>query len=497
MDQILYWNDVALEANRKGHTDGIDKSALGPTLSSRALAIVHLAMYDAYVGVAKTFGTPTQLEPYLPGLPVPPTGASADSAIAAAACSTLSRLYTSQKDFFVEKYKNAGLSETGYDAGQQFGMQVAHAIWEDRKDDPGDSDVGYTELIGKGKHHKDPNNPQPINAPFYGARSKCFAVGTRFTLNAPYALSSNEYRTALRQVRAKGIQPELMGTLPTSLTPSRRTADETLTGIYWGYDGAAGLGTPPRLYNQIVKEIAIQRKNTLEQNVLLFALVNVAMADAGILAWDQKYIHNFWRPVIGIREHDESMGITGVGNTTGTNEISSDCDPLWLPLGAPATNRRGSNDFTPPFPAYPSGHATFGAAALHMTRLFYKGNGFIGNRANDDVFKDGSGNDLTFVSDEFNGSNMDSNGTVRPKHTRQFPGGLWQMIIENGFSRVYLGVHWSFDSFAVDNAGNPDLTKTSVGGVPLGLKIAEDIYGKIIKGGFNSGILKSTVPPRY
>lgn len=90
------------------------------------------------------------------------------------------------------------------------------------------------------------------------------------------------------------------------------------------------------------------------------------MADAGILAWDQKYLHNLWRPVVGIREHDQSMGPAGEGH----NDISDDCDPAWLPLVARKTNGSGKN-FTPPFPGYPSGHATFGAAALHITRLFY------------------------------------------------------------------------------------------------------------------------------
>ena len=49
------------------------------------------------------------------------------------------------------------------------------------------------------------------------------------------------------------------------------------------------------------------------------------------------------------------------------------------------------------------------------------------------------------------------------------------MIEENGRSRVYLGVHWVFDAFAVDNSGNPDLTN-NIGGVPLGIRIAEDIF---------------------
>jgi hypothetical protein len=63
---------------------------------------------------------------------------------------------------------------------------------------------------------------------------------------------------------------------------------------------------------------------------------------------------------------------------------------------------------------------------------------------------------------------------VRPRHVRNFPKGLWQMIEENGRSRVYLGVHWVFDAFAVDNNGNPDLTN-NIGVVPLGIRI-EDIF---------------------
>ena len=71
-------------------------------------------------------------------------------------------------------------------------------------------------------------------------------------------------------------------------------------------------------------------------------------------------------------------------------------------------------------------------------------------------------------------------GTVRPRHTRFFPGGLWQMIIENATSRIFLGVHWMFDAFdfTEDNDGNlqPDLTTENIGGVGLGLRIARDIF---------------------
>lgn len=468
-DQILYWNEVALEANRVSHTTGLDKGTLGPTLSSRALAIVHLAMYDAYVNTSAT-----ALMPYLSSLTVASSGASTNAAIAAAAHATLSKLYPNQKAFFDFKHAQSGINEPGMDEGHLYGLTVAQAILADRANDPDVSDDGYAALTGKGKHRPDPDNEQGYYAPFYGAKSKGFAISARHELDIPYALTSSEYVEALKQVRGKGIAPELMGTLPDEY--DRRTPDETLTGIFWAYDGAVGLGTPPRFYNQIIKALAKSKDNSLEDNARLFALVNVAMADAGILAWDQKYKHNLWRPVVGIREHDRSMGITGVGN----NSIDVDCDPSWLPLGSPKTNEPGKKNFTPPFPSYPSGHATFGAAAFHMTRLFY--NVLPGGTNDDDLL-----NDLVFVSEESNGISKDNKGTIRPKHVRNFPRGLKQMIEENGFSRVYLGVHWSFDAFALLHDGKPDLTQ-NIGGVPLGLKIAEDIFA--------NGMTKSTVPPR-
>ena len=246
-----------------------------------------------------------------------------------------------------------------------------------------------------------------------------------------------------------------------------------------GYDGAAQLGTPPRLYNQIIRKVAAAKGNDTAKNARLFALINVAMADAGALAWDQKYIHDFWRPVVAIREHDVSEGPAA---TVGANEISDDGDPFWLPLGAPKSNALGKN-FTPPFPAYPSGHATFGAAAFQIARLFYGVPPGKSHWKKDNLF-----NGLNFVSEELNGVTTDNKGAVRPRHVRSFPDGLWQMIVENGLSRVYLGVHWVFDAFAAKGNGDPDLDKR-VGGVRLGLAIAEDIFA--------SGMKKSlAIPPR-
>ena len=85
-------------------------------------------------------------------------------------------------------------------------------------------------------------------------------------------------------------------------------------------------------------------------------------------------------------------------------------------------------NFTPPFPAYPSGHAVFGGALFQTLRRFYR---------TDDIA-------FTFVSDEFNGVTLDNEGNPRPLLPRSFTS-LSQAEEENGQSRIYLGIHWSFD----------------------------------------------------
>ena len=206
------------------------------------------------------------------------------------------------------------------------------------------------------------------------------------------------------------------------ITPTERTPDQTIAGIYWGYDGTPNLSAPPRLYNQIAVHIANQR-GTGTPNVVnlarLLALVHTSMADAGIACWESKYVYKFWRPVGGIREGDTD----GNPNTI--------VDPDFSPLGAPASNIMPGVNFTPPFPAYASGHATFGSALFQTLRRFY---------GTDNIR-------FTFVSDEFNGVTTDNQGNVRPRIPRTFAN-LSAAEEENGQSRIYLGIHWEFDKTA-------------------------------------------------
>ena len=90
------------------------------------------------------------------------------------------------------------------------------------------------------------------------------------------------------------------------------------------------------------------------------AIVHIGLFDAytaGIQCWAEKYDARLWRPVLGVRQADRD----GLPATF--------ADPDWAPLGAPTTNQPDRRALTPPFPAYPSGHATFGAAAFRAARI--------------------------------------------------------------------------------------------------------------------------------
>ncbi|MEM1303808.1 MAG: vanadium-dependent haloperoxidase, partial [Planctomycetota bacterium] len=150
----------------------------------------------------------------------------------------------------------------------------------------------------------------------------------------------------------------------------------------------------------------------------------VAVADAGITAWNSKFEYDFWRPVTGIREAD-----------TDGNPLT-EADPDWTPLGAPGDPNVDGDDFTPPFPTYLSGHATFGGALFGMLAQLY----------GDDFGFSLSSEELELLSDE----QLEALGIEDT--VREFTS-FSEAMAENGRSRVYLGIHWNFDDTVAQVTG--------------------------------------------
>jgi len=425
IDTLRYWNQVAIDASGVDHIPGVPggrqgAEQLGPGRSARAMAIVHIAMFDAVNAITGGYRSYT-------GLARETRPASLDAAIATAARDTLAQLFREQAGQFnilynaeiarippsQEQQKNLGIAIGNRAATRILGMRTndGSQIPEPR--------VGIEWITSNlpGRWRQDPISriPLALGAQWSQLRPFVMTSASQFRTPPPPAMNSAAYTAAFNEVKRLGGD--------VVHTPTQRSQDQTNIGIYWAYDGTPSLCAPPRLYNQITTEIS---KNTTSVIDLarLYALVNTSMADSGIAAWDSKFFYDFWRPVTGIRESDAGTGPTGAGD----GNPATIGDVTFWPLGAPASNLNGAVNFTPPFPAYPSGHATFGGALFQTLRNYY---------GRDNIA-------FTFTSDELNGQTVDTNGQVRPLLPRSF-NSLSQAEEENGQSRIYLGIHWSFD----------------------------------------------------
>jgi hypothetical protein len=392
---------------------------LGPARASRAIAIVHIAMFDSVNAVLGGYKSYTNISPT--------KDASATAAVAQAARDTLAVLFPSQQAAF-DQALASDLNQISADNAKTDGIDLGHraasAILALRASDGSAQaeprlGVQFFTSDAAGKWRQDPIGLSPVALGAFWNQVTPFVLqsSTQFRAPAPPSITSPEYTAAFNEAKLFGGDG--------IAAPTIRTPAQTETGIFWAYDGTPSLCAPPRLYNQVTMKIAQQKGTTTNPLELarLLALVNVAMADTGIAVWESKFFYQFWRPVTGIRESDPGTGPSG----TGDGNAATTGDPTFRPLGAPASNLTGPN-FTPPFPAYPSGHAGFGGAIFETLRRYYH---------MDDI-------QFTFTSDEFNGTTVDNTGLVRALKPRTFSS-LSQAEEENGQSRIYLGIHWAFD----------------------------------------------------
>ena len=370
VNQAIAWNSVALQAVRTAHLQAPD--------ASRDYAIVALSVFDAVDAVSPRYA------PFALKAATAP-GASASAAAAAAAHSALVGLFPHQKEMLDAEWQ---ASEESIPAGPPrkkgivIGATIAGKILSLRSNDGADSKVAYAPTPGPDVWTPTPPAYAPPVDPQWGqVKPFALASGSQFQPSAPPAADSPAFAADVNQVESVG------GTDSTV-----RTADQTALARFWS--DLAGTFDPPGHWNQITEIAAIAKHSGLLQSARSLALVNMALADAGIEAWGVKYEYDTPRPVSVIRD-----GLDGI------NPLVT-AEPEWTPLWS-----------TPAFPSYISGHSTFSAAAATVLDALY-------------------GNHFAFTDEG------DPSLGLTPRSFTSFDSAAQ----EAGISRVYGGIHYESDN---------------------------------------------------
>ena len=318
-DTVTDWNVIALNAT------AVPPNAI---LQSRALAIVHGAIYDAVRAVDRKSGAAYAVDLEAPA------GTLVEAAVAAAAHGTLVRLAPAQQPV-LDAALNVSLSNIpdgpGKIAGIALGGQIAEKTVALRSSDGADAKVTFTPKAGAGLYQLTPPQSLPAILSQWGAVTT-FVLRSRAGLDlkgAP-AITTAQFARDFEEVKSVGAR-----------NSTTRTADQTAAAIFWTVQTAVP-------WHAAARAASSAKGLSLSENARLFALLTMASADSQIIAFEEKYKRPHWRPITAIRAATD-LSIPALKGDAG-----------WEPLLV-----------TPPHPEYPSAHAIFSGAAEAVLRGFF------------------------------------------------------------------------------------------------------------------------------
>ena len=278
------------------------------------LTLVDLAMFDAANAIERRY------EPYR-AQPTPPAGADANAAALGAGCAVIAALHPSQQaatGTACDAIAATLPATTATAEGRKFGEATGAAQVAARQGDGPGAPNRYRPFTVAGAYV-----PTVLPLGFDAATMKPFALSSpsQFRPGPPPALTSDAWARDCNEVKTLGARNSTL-----------RTPEQTATAQFWASNG-------PQQYLDSASGLPPIAPSGVADRARFFALLSMAISDAGIAVFDAKYAYNFWRPVTAIRNGDLD------GND------ATERDAGWLPLVD-----------TPLHPEYPCAHCTVGAA---------------------------------------------------------------------------------------------------------------------------------------
>jgi hypothetical protein len=319
-------------------------------------------------------------------------GASQEAAAAQAAHDTLVALYPARQAVFDAALAEdlAGIAPGRARQGIAIGQEVARQILALRSNDGSSAIMTYT------PPNNDPGQWQPTPP------DRSAATNVHVSSITPFAVtSSSQFRPppppslTSAEYATDFNEAKALGRKDSTV----RTADQTQVAMLWRVPL-----TNHQVWNRIAQDVAATQGNTLAEDARLFALLNMSMNDGLQTSNGSKFHYALWRPITAIQRADED------GNP------DTEADPEWTTL----------HPSTPPYPTYAGNASTIGAAsATVLAQVFGRDN----------------------VSFQVH---WDAYGF--PGVTRSYAG-FWAAADEQARSRVYGGIHFTFDSVAGQGIG--------------------------------------------
>ena len=339
---VVPWTNLAL--------DLIKVHQLNPVRAARALALLHVALYDTLVATTDARGTYSRPGPSVDKAIVPLGPASSESssfpsdhaAVAAAASAVLAYLFPREAAAtFASLAEDATASQLlaarAFRSDVEAGQAIGHAVGE-RAVARGQADGSDVSWDGSGRLTS-PGSWQPTPPGYFQQPTEPRAGTWRTWILA----SGDQYRPpAPPAFRSPAWEAELVGVQE---AVARRTPEQEAAVLFWA--GGPGTVTPAGLWIEIARDLIVRDGLDAPHAARVLALTSVAMADGFIFCWDAKYTYWTERPITA--------------------------DP-------------GLDVFiqTPPSPSYTSGHSTIStAAATVLGYLFPADEADLAARANE------------------------------------------------------------------------------------------------------------------
>lgn len=360
---VLQWDNACLEAIRRAPP--------GPTVVSRAIAVLHTAMFDAW-SAYDAVAVPTVPRRGWRRPAAERTDANKAEAVSFAAYRAAVDLFPAAKPVY-----DALMAQLAYDASNAstdpatpagVGNAAAAAVLEVRHRDGsnqlGDLHAGaYSDYTGYQAVNTpttltDPNRWQPLSVVNAQGQAVTQVYTTPHWGNVtPFALPSG---SALRPMApAQHPSAEYASQAADLIALSAGLTDfQKVTAEYFA-DGPSS-EFPPGHWALFAQVVSRRDAHTLDDDVKMFFALGNAVLDAGICAWDAKRAYDSVRPVTAIHFLYAGQTIQAWVPFSGTQSIPGE---LWRPYQLATV-------VTPPFPEFFSGHSVFSAASAEVLKSF-------------------------------------------------------------------------------------------------------------------------------